>query len=76
MQIVFTGIISSKAQHHISIVGHRNRILCRRQIILPVQETTSVQVQRMLQVDLLHSRVGRATDTDHTESVAVQMEGM
>lgn len=41
-----------------------------------MQQTAPIQVERMLQVDLLHVGVRRPADTDHVHAVAVQMERM
>jgi len=71
-----TWIVGPKSKHNITIVGHSDRVLCRRQIVLSVQQTASVQVQSVLQVDLLHIGVRRSANTDHIECVAVQMERM
>lgn len=71
-----TRIISSEPQNNVTVVGHGNGILGRRQIVLTVQQTTTIEVQGVLQVDLLHVGVGRPANTDHFEVVAVQVERM
>jgi hypothetical protein len=70
------GIVRAESQHHVSVVGHRDRVLRRRQIELAMQQPLPVQVQGVLQVDLLDVLVGGPADTDHVERVPVQMERM
>lgn len=43
---------------------------------MSVQETSSVQIEGVLQVDLFHVLVGRSSHTDDVERVTVQMERM
>lgn len=56
-------VISAESEHDVAIVGHGDRIFLRRQVVLTVQQTATIQVERMLQVDLLDGRVGRPADT-------------
>lgn len=51
-------VISAESEHDVAIVGHGDRIFLRRQVILTVQQTATIQIERMLQVDLLDGRVG------------------
>lgn len=74
--MTLTRVVGSKAQYNVTVVGHCNGVLERRQIVLSVQQTASIEVKRVLQIDLLDVGVGRSTDTDHVEAVAVQMERM
>lgn len=71
-----TGIVGSEAHDHITVIGHRNRVLQRRRPELPMQQTPPVQVECVLQVDLLHRRVGRPAHADHVERGAVNVERM
>jgi hypothetical protein len=71
-----TRIVRAESQHHVSVVGHCDRVLRRRQIELAMQQPLPVQVQGVLQVDLLDVLVGGPADTDHVERVPVQMERM
>lgn len=73
---IFTWIIGTESENNVAVVWHSNRILGRRQIKLPVKQSSLVEIQRVLQVDLLHVFVGRTSDTDDVERVSVQMEGM
>jgi hypothetical protein len=38
------GIVRAESQHHVSVVGHRDRVLRRRQIELAMQQPLPVQV--------------------------------
>lgn len=71
-----TWVIGSESQHHVTVVGHRHCVLKRRWSELAMQQTASIQVERVLQVDLFHIGVRRATHSDHMERRAVQMERM
>lgn len=71
-----TRIISSEPQYDVTVVRDSDRVLGWGQIVLSVQQTSSVQVEGVLQVDLLHVGVGRPTNTDNVERVSVQMERM
>lgn len=71
-----TWIIGPEPEHHVAVVGHSDRILGRRQIVLTMQQTATIEIQGVLQIDLLDIRVGRSADTDNFEGVAVQVERM
>lgn len=71
-----TRIVGAETKHHVAIVGHSDGILQRGQVVLSVQQTTAIEVERVLQIDLLHVGVRRASNTDHVVCVAMQMERM
>lgn len=71
-----TGIVGAESQHNVAVVGYGDGVLRRRQIVLTVQETASVQVQGVFQIDLLHVGVRRPANTNHFEGVSVQVERM
>lgn len=71
-----TRIVRAESEDDVTVVGHGDGILGGRQVELSVQEAAFIEVQRVLQIDLLHILVGRAADTDHVERVTVQVEGM
>lgn len=68
------GIVGAEAQNHVTVVGHGDRVLQRGLSKVTMQQTTSIQVQGVLQVDLLDVGVGRATHSDDVEGVSVQVE--
>lgn len=73
------GVVGPETQDDVAVVGHGDGVLRGRVVSLlevTVQQTAPVEVQRVLQVDLLHVLVGRAADTDHVERVAVEVEGV
>lgn len=43
---------------------------------MSVEETSLIEVEGVLQIDLLHVSVGRSADTDNVKGVAVQVERM
>lgn len=43
-----TGVIGTEPEDNITIVGHSNCVLSRRQVELPVKKTSSVQIKGML----------------------------
>lgn len=72
----FTWVVGSEPEHYVTVIGHSYRVLGWRQVEVPVQETSPVQVERVFQVDLLHVLIGRPSHTDHVERITVQMERM
>lgn len=72
----FTWIIGSKPQHNVTIVWHGYGVLDRGQIVLTMEQPSTVQIQCMLQINLLHICIGRTANTYYIESIAVQMEWM
>lgn len=74
--VSFTWVVGSESEHDVTVIGHSYRVLGRRQVEVPVQETSPIQVERVFQVDLLHVLVGRPSHTDHVERITVQMERM
>lgn len=74
-----TGVGSSESKDNVSIVGHGDGILGWRQVTLfkvALKQTSSVEIESVLQVDFLDVLVGRPTDTNHVERVSVQVERM
>lgn len=71
-----TRIVGTETQDNVTVIWYGNCVLLRWQIVLSMQQTTSIQIECMLQIDLFHVGVGRSTDTDHIERVTVQMEWM
>lgn len=62
-----TGVVGSEAEDDVSVVGHGDGVLERRQVVVTVQQSSAVQVQGVLQVDLLDVLVRRAAHTNHVE---------
>lgn len=71
-----TGIVGPEAQHDVAVIGYSDCILQRWLAKVTMQQTTSIQVQGMFQIDLLNVGVRGPTHSDHVESVSVQVEGM
>lgn len=71
-----TRIISAETHYHVAIVWDGDGILQWWVVVLSVQQTTAIEVERVLQIDLLHVGVGRTSNTDHIVRVTVQMERM
>lgn len=71
-----TWVVGSEPEHDVTVIGHSYRILGRRQVEVPVQETSPIQVERVFQVDLLHVLIGRPSHTDYVKRITVQMERM
>lgn len=72
-----SGIVSDEADDDVSVVRYGNGVFRRRQISLlqvTLQQTSSVEVESVLQVDFLHVLVGRSTDTDYVVRISVQVE--
>lgn len=69
-------IVGPEAQHHVAVIGHSDSVLQRWLAKVTMQQTTSIQIQSVFQIDLLDVGVRRPTHSDHVESVSVQVEGM
>ena len=71
-----TRIVSTESEYDVSVVRYCDRVLGRWEIVFSVQESSSIEIESVLQIDLLHVLVRRSTHTDHVECVTVQVEGM
>jgi hypothetical protein len=71
-----TRVIGTEPEDNITIVGHGNCVLSRRQVELPVEKASSVQIQGVLQVNLLHIPIWGPPHANNMESIAMKMEGM
>lgn len=71
-----TWIVCSKSEYYVAVVWYSHRVFTRWQVKLSVEQTLSVEIQSVLKIDLFDVLVWRAADTNHVESVTVQMEGM
>lgn len=72
-------IVGPKPEDDITIIGNCDSILRGREISLlkvTFEQTSSVQVKSVLQIDFLHILVRRAANTDDVISIAVQVEGV
>lgn len=69
-------IIRAEAEDDVTIVGNSDGVLTGGQVEFSVQETTLIEIESVLQIDLLHISVGRAANTDHIERISVQVERM
>lgn len=50
-------IVGTESQYDVTIVRDGNGVLERWQIVLPVEQTAPIEIERVLQVDLLDVRV-------------------
>lgn len=69
-------IVRAETEDDVTVVGNGDSVLSRWQVELSVQETSLIEIEGVLQIDLLHVPIRRTTDADHVERVSVQMEGM
>lgn len=67
------GVISAESEHDVAVVGHGDRIFLGWQVVLTVQQTATIQIERMLQVDLLDGRVGRSADTYGRKIIEIEI---
>jgi len=66
-KLLFTRVVGSETEDDVAIVGHGDGVLAGRVVELTVEQTLSVQVEGVLQVDLLDGGVRRAANTNHVE---------
>lgn len=70
-------VSGSETEDDVSVIRDGDGVLRRGKVSLfkmTLEQASPVQIQGMLQVDLLHVRIGRPADTDDVESVSVQVE--
>src|SRR5436190_2240313 len=71
-----TRIVRTEAEDDVTIVGNGDGVLGGWQVELSMQETSLIEIESVLQIDLFHVPIGRTADTDHVERISVQMERM
>lgn len=72
-------VVGSETKDDVSVVRDGDGILRGREVSLlevTFEQTSPVEVECVLQVDLLHVLVGRPPDTDDVVRVTVQVERM
>lgn len=72
-----TRVVGAETDNDVAIVGDSDGVLRWREVSLlqvTLKQTSPVEVESVLQVDLLDVLVGRAADTDDVVGVSVQVE--
>lgn len=68
------GVVGSEPENNVAVVRDSDRVLESGFAEVTMQQTSSVQVEGVFQIDLLDVGIWRSTHTDHVESVSVQVE--
>lgn len=71
-----TWIIGTEPEDNITVVRYRDCVFQWWLTELSMQQTTTIQIERMLQIDLLDIGVRRSAHANHVERCAMQMERM
>lgn len=70
-------VVSAETDDDVAVVGDSDGVLRWREVSLfqmTLKQTSPVEVESVLQVDLLYVLVGRPADTDDVVGVSVQVE--